>query len=225
VHKIAIGLTTMNCMVHWVGLISCFNAMSGRDWRDYEFKVLPHTGIYIDSIRNNIVREFLASDSEYLLFLDYDNGFEPDWMDLFMEDFGDPNVDIVSGIYHFKDNRGLLVAGMTPEQAQDGWWEFIPECAFTENLVNLTKAGAGRSALVGAGMLMVRRVVFESIDEPWFFTHYQVDHNDGSLHHVGEDSNFCSLVQSFGFDIYIDQRIRSAHMAGNNCYPPHWRPY
>lgn len=232
-HKIAIGITSgADCRVHWVGLISAFQAMSGRDWSDYKFEMIPSSGLYIGLNRNEIVETFLQGDSDYLLFIDHDNGFFPDFMDYFMEDMANPDVKIVSGVYYLKDPRQrVFVAGQKPKNEVIFRCDHYPEEAFVrKGLLNITRDFDGDGGLVGAGMLMIKREVFLGMEFPYFEERFHsVASNTGTgkklWYYLGEDNYFCMKVQQSGFDIYLDTRIRSPHMMNKSCFPPNWIQY
>lgn len=230
-YKIAIGLTSNNCLVHWVTLISAFQAMSGRDWSDYHFEPVPAFGIYINYNRNCVVDYFLdKTECDYLMFLDYDNGFFPEVFDLFMEDMSDPEVKIVSGTYYLKDpKKRTYVAGQQAETSELFICDFYPEEAFVgERLINITKNHSSGNGLVGAGCLMVKREVFEDLDKPWFDNRYHnkvLKDERKILMFLGEDNYFCLHAQDNGYDIYLDTRIKSPHMAGKACFPYEWKQF
>jgi len=236
-YKIAIGLTSgPDLKVHSVGLISAFQAMSGRDWSDFQFEIVYGHGIYISLNRNLVVINFLRTDCDYLLFIDSDNGFFPEAFDQLMEVMEDEEVKIVSGAYYVKDpNKRSLVAGQKAEITDIFKCEFYPEEAFAqEGLKNITRDYSSDGGLVGAGFLLVRREVFEAMKYPYFeaMTHHKtVDSGTTPSgyreieYFMGEDNYFCLKAQEHGFDIYLDTRIKSPHMVGNMCFPPKWRQF
>jgi hypothetical protein len=231
-YKIAIGLTSgADSRIHWQPLISAFQAMSGRDWSDYELTVLPSAGLYINLNRNEIADTFLhKTECDYLLYIDHDNGFFPDFLDLFMEDMADPEVKIVSGVYYLKQlNSTILVAGQKPKGESVFRCDHYPQEAFAKpGLKNISKDFSSDGGLVGAGMLMLKRELLEEMTFPWFDSRF---HNVESAagpklwYFLGEDNFFCMKAQEEGFDIYLDTRIRSPHMQGGDCYPRKWKQY
>jgi GT2 family glycosyltransferase len=230
-YKIGIGLTAgPQCMVNWVGLISAFQAMSGRDWSDYQFEIFAGNSIYISLNRNLVVLNFLKSDCDYLLFLDHDNGFFPEAFDQLMEVMEDSEVKIVSGAYYLKKpNCTTLVAGQKAPHTPIFKCEFYPQEAFVqEGLKNISKDYSSDGGLVGAGFLLVRKEVYEALEYPYFHDTYltkEVKGTPGISYFLGEDNYFCMKVQEAGFDIYLDTRIKSPHMAGGQCFPAKWKQY
>lgn len=218
--KIGIGLTSVDYNVHW-GIVASLFKMLHRDFSNFEFEPFFSQGIYIAEVRNRICVEFLNSDCDFLFFLDYDNGLSEDWLDLFMSDFEDPSVNIVSGVYEFKTGTEGWVAGVIPQGWEDGHYRWLFEGAFLGDLLNLTKLSDG--AAVGAGCLMIRRAALEGMPFPYFETKY-VPNRLGVMF-WGEDTGFCKNAENSGFDIHLDTRIRSPHMAGNDCFPEGWRQF
>lgn len=231
-YKIAIGLTAgADRRVHWIGLISAFQAMSGRDWSDYEFTVLPSGGLYIALNRNEIADTFIKkTDADYLLYLDHDNGFFPEFLEYFMEDMADPDVKIVSGAYYLKKpNSTVMVAGQKPVGESIFRCDYYPAEAFAKpGLKNITQDFSSEGGLVGAGMLMIKREVLMKMDFPFFDSRFHdVAASAGPKlwYFLGEDNYFCMKVQEAGFDIHLDTRIKSSHYQGSDCFPRKWKQY
>jgi GT2 family glycosyltransferase len=216
-HKIAVGMITGDHKAH-LGVLTSFMQMNRKD--DFDFTLVHERGLYLDKSRNVVAAWFeMKTDCDYLWFLDSDNGFDPDAPTQFMETFEDPEVNIVSGAYHYKTGARDLVAGVSNELCLDGFYSMLPEGAFLDHLINLSRVGKG--AMVGTGCLMMRRRVFEEVPYPWFQTPWR-QYEDGGWALTGEDTFFCERVQEYGFDIHLDQRIKSPHYAGAKCYPDEW---
>lgn len=220
-YKIAFALTSIDHKVNW-GMVASFLEMvtDGR-YGGVEFEPIFETGIYIDEIRNRIGVKFLESDADFLFFLDYDNGLLVNWLDLFMEDFKNPDVNIVSGAYVFKNDLDNLVAGINKEGIPPGTYFWVPRMAYLDKLVNLSKNKDARAAIYGNGCLMIRRKVLEEMHYPWWVTEYGP--GLGGMMFWGEDTGFCRNAERAGFDLYLDTRIKSPHYAGGKCYPEEWR--
>ena len=59
---------------------------------------------------------------------------------------------------------------------------------------------------IGAGCLLVRRIVFETLPRPWF-----VSERDQDGAGTGEDLNFCLAAAAAGFLSYCDTELVSGH--------------
>lgn len=220
-YKIAIGYISGGGLMHYGVTASVYDWMSKGMADRYELTpIFAPPSIYICKNRNHVGAAFLTyTDCDYLLMLDADNGLTAEGLDYFMEDFRDRDVGIVTGKYLYKgDKRGLMVCGYCPPAATKNFHASLPENAFATDVVNVTQA-MGR-AVVGCGCLMVRRDVLASLPYPWFRVVW--DGNETGTTMVGEDLYFSYLAQDHGYDIYLDQRIKSPHYAGKECYPPEW---
>lgn len=219
-YNISVGLISVDYKVHWA-MVASLLEMLPRDFSNYKFNPIFEQGIYLDELRNRVSLKFLDSGSDFLLFLDYDNGIHPDGIDFFMDDFEDDNIDIVSAAYTFKNDRGDYVAGFSTPIHPEGSYNWVEKSSFSSPLVNLSKAAGGKAGMVGAGCLMIRRRALTEITYPWFRTSWEM--YDKSVMFWGEDTGFCRNAEKCGVDIYLDQRIRSPHMSGERCYPEEWR--
>ena len=219
-HKIALGMVTGNSTCHLGVVASMVDIINNGNGR-FELTPLFVNSIYVCRNRNFVGASFLGvTDCDYLLMLDADNGITTEGLSFFMEDFEDPEVNIVSGKYFHKGGKnGLWVAGFSPPEVSIHYHQSIPEGSFSKDLINITKELG--TAIVGAGCLMVRRRVLEEVEYPWFKSDWEKLDKGGNLF-VGEDLYFSYLVQEHGFDIHLDQRIKSPHYAGEMCYPKEW---
>lgn len=219
-YKIAVGMITGDHKAH-IGVLKSFMDFSNMVMsRSYDFTPIFDRGLYLDKNRNNVGAMFMhETDCDFLWFLDSDNGFYPDALRYFMEDFSNPDIHLVSGKYFYKNDSGDMVAGVTNELCQDGFYNMLPEGAFSEPLINISQVGRG--AMVGTGCLMLRREVLDKVPYPWFQTPWK-QYEDGGWSLTGEDTFFCERVEEYGYSIYLDQRIRSPHYAGSKCYPKGW---
>lgn len=225
-YKIGIGFTTSNHLVHEVVPASFIKAMSGRDWSEYHFEVYEKAGIYIEANRNDVAAQFVNhGECDFLWFIDYDNGFFPEALPLFMEDFEDPKVSVVQGMYYCRHPKPGEAARPTcgmrlPTFPYPYGWDFDhAHFLGRDGLVNLSRDYGSTSGAISTGMLMIRREVFENVPWPWFETAWR--HN--SFYY--EDVIFGQKCEEAGYDLYVDTRIQSAHMTGNESIPPEWKPY
>jgi SAM-dependent methyltransferase len=142
--------------------------------------------------RNAIVERFLASDAEYLLWIDSDTLWEPEDIQALM-DVLDAGADIVTGIqfatseHHLPLIRKLNLA-----------------LGVMEPYYNLPKdATPFEIGGCGFGFVMMKRKVLEVLKEPWF------DFRSG----FSEDLFFCLKAKQAGFKIFAHPAILLGHMA------------
>jgi len=208
-------------MVHQ-GLVASFMEIAS-ECTEYKFTPIFCDSIYVCRNRNNVAGILIAdTDCDFLLMLDADNGITPEGLRFFMEDFEDPEVNVVTGKYMFKANDGMMVGGYCPPHCAPNFYNNFHENTFTKDVINVTQE-VGR-AVAGCGCLMVRRKVFEVAPWPWFKVDWHTN-DAGRTHMIGEDLYFSYHVQDHGFDIHLDQRIKSPHYAGNKCFPPEWSQF
>lgn len=221
--RIAVGMITVNSLIHWGVAASWMNALSWyNEGHDHEFVPIFRKGIYLDKLRNIVALEFFnGSQCDALWFIDYDNGFNPEAIDLFEHGL-DMGADIITGAYYYRD-QPWLVAGIASPMSSEGYYQKLTAYDIDPGLSDLTKMGMGK-AMCGCGMMMIRKNVFHKMEFPWFQTKWFMGH-DGRYAHMSEDVFFCEEAQKKGIHIHIDKRIQSPHMAGEMIYPPEWKPY
>ena len=159
------------------------------------------TGIDIATNRRDIVREALAGDHvEWVLFLDDDMVFSPDLIQqLLIHD-----LPVVASLY--LNRTPPFYAMAFGEKTTDAlhkpvWVPVSLDGAPEEGLAEVVAAGT-------AGML-VRREVFEAIEEgTWFI-------QDGT----SDDIAFCERVTAAGFKIWLDLGARMGHISIHEVWP------
>jgi hypothetical protein len=158
--------------------------------------------------RNQIVKEFLASDDDRLVFLDADVTFEPGAL---LKIAHHP-VDFVGGAYRLKQEKEQYPIYLLNESRPFG------------------PSGLVEVAMVPTGFLSLSRQVFTRFREHYpnrgYSTHgsesycyFQIPYRDGSLY--TEDAYFCREWREKGEKIYLDPEIHLTHWAGNIPYAGH----
>jgi len=182
--------------------------------------------MYIIRNRNDICKDFLKTDCDFLYFWDSDNGIFPDAFDLFMYGMKDPEVNILSGLYFRKEPGMRAVPGLS-FKGMDGAYTSETAMFVSGGLIDLTTYAGAVKGMTGGGTLMIRREVIEAISFPWFDTKwYQEEplkgYDEGFWGMQTEDVFFCEKAQELGYHIHLDTRIESPHYRGNDCYPENW---
>lgn len=163
--------------------------------------------------RNQIIREFLATNAEWLLFMDTDQTFPPDIIDRLLDSADVDERPIISG----------LVMAYRPKRAM----KISPACVHMDDEGNLrapTSIPSDRFwevAGVGAGCLFVHRRIYEAIlaenpdtAYPWF--EYKTWNRIGPngepvVDSMGEDYVF-SLRAGRHAPVLVDTNIRCGHI-------------
>lgn len=155
--------------------------------------------------RNQLVKEFLASDADKLVFLDADVTFDSGALvRLAMHP-----VDFVGGAYRLKTNTERYPIHLLQEPKELG------------------PNGIVEVAMVPTGFLCLTRKVFETfeagypgryytIDDVKNYCYFQIPYHDGALY--TEDSYFCKEWREIGGQIYLDPTPTLTHWQFNTPY-------
>ena len=158
---------------------------------------------HVDDARNRLVRDFLETDCDDLVFIDSDIGFEPGALVRLLE----YDRDVVAATYPFKqDDEGFPV-------------QFIPGPirADDDGLVEVTA--------VPTGFLRIRRHVLERLDRDALHFMPKSDNRKplplifertiNAECRVGGDYTFCAKWRATGGKIYVDPEITLDHYGEN----------
>ena len=167
-----------------------------------DFKALalaPHIlqfsgGVPYDIARNIIVRTFLKSPAEWLLFLDSDIHIPQDGVTRMLSH----KLPIVSALYWRRQ-----------EPHTPAMWKFTgPKPNDHAPITNYGDGQMVEADVVGAGALLIHRRVLERLPDPWFkFTYEGRDNDEG----VSEDFYFCKKAKEAGFTIIVDTAVQCPH--------------
>lgn len=155
--------------------------------------------------RNQLVKDFLNSDCDRLVFVDADITFEPGSLIRLAE----TDSEFVAGAYRFK--RDL-------EDYPIGW---------IQGDLQADERGLLGVAMVPTGFLALSRSVFEKFQEAHpgreytiegstSYCFFQIPYADGSLY--TEDAYFCREWRELGGKIYLDPEITLTHWDHNKPY-------
>ncbi len=157
------------------------------------------SGAPYDVMRNSACSDGLAAGFQHVMFLDDDVIPPPDVFSRLARH----NADIVSGLYHRRQEPICPVAMKIDAQGQPQWvttWS-PPECILEVDLV-------------GAGCLLIHRRVLEQMPRPWF--EWEIGRGDidpakkrGAM---SEDFAFCMNAKRAGFKVHLDTSIRCDHV-------------
>lgn len=156
--------------------------------------------------RNQIVKEFLASDFEKLVFVDADITFEPGAV----VKLAQYPVDFVGGSYRLKQPNEEYAVGWLQK---DELWE--------------NEHGLLEVAMLPTGFLALSRNVFKKFEEQFpnrkyrmgnneSFCFFQIPYENGVL--FTEDGYFCKEYAQMGGKIFLDPRLTLTHWDYNVPY-------
>lgn len=147
------------------------------------FDFVCPTGGGIDTGRNSCAERAVATQSDYLFFIDSDLTFPPHTLTQLIQ----VDKDIIGATYN-KKRLPLELVTSRPRETLPG------EVFKTEG--------------VPTGLLLIRTAVFNLLPKPWFA--YQF--SEGSNDCMGEDTYFCRKAVKFGFELWCDPTIDVKHI-------------
>lgn len=180
--------------------------------------------IELSHARNVATAAFMASDADWLLWIDSDMGFEPDSLEKLLN-AADPEVRPVVGGLAFvegdytHDFRGGLRSSLAPTLYDWTWVE--PKSGMPGAYKLLTRQEwptneVIRVSATGTGFLLIHRSVFEKISawtisqngpgQIWF---ERIPGPDGEL--CGEDISFCLRAHQVDLPIYVHTGVITNH--------------
>lgn len=174
------------------------------------FQVLFAPGCsLITMARNSICRDFLASKSDRLVFVDSDIAWDVGSL-LKLASYP---VDIVGGAYRYKSKEEKYPVYFQPDE----------KGGISTNEMGLVEVDA-----LPGGFLCISRGALERIKAArpersylWngqeFYAYFENQFQSGYM--VGEDIGFCLFAKGLGEKIYLDPALRLTHVDGSQEYP------
>lgn len=147
-----------------------------------------------DWARNQLAREFLG---DWLLMIDADMKFDPDIGARLLLRMMRDDLDVVTGLYCFKDrpDSPVLYKWNEATDTHEVVWQWPKE----EDIFPVDSAGGGA--------LLVRRKVFDRLREAF--------PNDGPFDRIGkhgEDHSFFRRLKMIGVQAWCAWRVQSGHL-------------
>jgi GT2 family glycosyltransferase len=168
------------------------------------------SGPYLSANRNNMVTQFLATDSDWLLALDSDLCITLESFDSLIKKADKDKYPIIGGKYFIPFNNGsdLVLAAQAWHPSMNGGGEFIHEYKEDEILEDLHS--------IGAGYMLIHRSVFEKIAKaypenpvPWFQDEWRSQVYNSW---ISDDIFFFERVHKVGFKVALDTKATSTHL-------------
>ena len=182
-------------------------------WLRHRVTVAPcFSGANVSTARNEAVEACLASDDEYLLFVDTDIEFMPEDVQALI----DADVPIVGGNYVNRFAVGEEPLPVASVHLGDGeYGRATPVNVGTDH-------GVVPVAGTGMGFTLIRREVLEALEYGplWPFAEVAVPGSEvGAVseeakaitHLISEDITFCWRARKRGFESYVDLDVRLRH--------------
>jgi GT2 family glycosyltransferase len=217
--KVAIGIIYGSFEPDFV-----FSLLALKSWDQQVDGYLDHAGWMIAQAgtnlpqqRNSVVRTFLEGDAEWLLFIDTDQRFRFDLVDVMLKSADPIERPILSAL--------IMAEKWNPHH------RIVPACIGFETLEPPTPREYStippqqhwQVGAVGSGCVLLHRTVLQKIwdanrkdAQPWF-KYVQWDYTDPEtgeeVHDImGEDYVFSLRAQAVGFPCYVDTTIEVGHI-------------
>lgn len=179
--------------------------------RDCVSHFIPiYSGVNVSSGRNRMVREFLDSDSTWLLMIDADMMFAPDSLERLVPYLDEESVPILGGLC-FGVTDGTLFPTLYMLGEEDGKHRMLRFNQFPDDTLFGPSNGVPLHG-TGAAFLIVHRKVFRKIEAegynkafPWF------QETELSDEPMGEDLTFCLRANALGFPVHVHTGVVIGH--------------
>jgi hypothetical protein len=146
----------------------------------------------VNFVRNEMIERFLATESQWLFFMDDDMVVGAEWLDI-MTGY---DVPLISGFCTRKSYPFLPTCSMLDHYNKEtGNYHYNSITSF------MPRTGVYDVDAVGAGFLCIRRDVLEEIGSNWF-----------EFLGGGEDFSFCRKVAANGHKIFVDTHCVVGHI-------------
>lgn len=142
----------------------------------------------LPKVRNKGAEIALADrDVTHTLWVDSDMTFPPNALERLLRH----DVPIVGCAYPKRDGSSIVAAGPDGKQ-----------------VVDIPKDGLHEMSVLGFGLMLIKRGVYESMEEPYFYEPYIEMHG-----FVGEDAYFLLEAQARGYPVMMDATL--SHEVGH----------
>ena len=190
--RILVGIATKST-VDAQAAVAAANLDHGE--HDVDFTYAKGRGVYgAAQVRNDLAKQALAEDYDYLFSIDSDTIVPRDALLLLME--GEP--DVALGVYRYKNEQ----TGDAPFFKEDD-----SKLVFADIPAERFPIKAG-----GLGCSLISTAVLRKLPVPIF--HWD-ERPTGC--HTSEDIWFCRAARAAGYTLYVDGRVKCGH-AGRKVY-------
>lgn len=191
-----------------------------KDCQSLSINIKNKRGTCISYLRNTLITKSEGSDIhpeledfDYYLSLDADIEFRINDLKKLIE----ADKDIISGLYKSRIDslNKNYVAGYlhTYEDQRVRIGRKLQNEDLTLPILKVDWAGAG--------FLLVKRSVFETLEYPWFREHlfHYEESGKEQCSQAGEDIGFCMHARKAGIDIYIHSEVKLMHYCSSPEIP------
>lgn len=169
----------------------------------------------LPAARNQVAAQFLASDAQWLWWIDTDMGFAPDTVDRLLAE-ADPIDRPMVGALCFA-NREFAADGLggyrcVPVPTLYGWHErddgrsgFLP-------ILDYPRGETVRVDGTGSACIVIHRSVMAGVAEKYGPAWYVRMTNPTTGQLIGEDLSFCARAAACGFPIHVATGVPTSHL-------------
>jgi len=170
--------------------------MVGYSVGRYQLGMITASCCYMDKMRDDLVRDSLKNNPDYLLWLDADQMYPPDTPERLMR--------------HIDAGR-LVVGGLTPDRGSGEplVYEMAPG---NKGVIKRDDVTVGQGLIkvdaMGFGGIMTSPEVFKIMKPPYF----QMTWNRKLKGTIGEDVKFYQNCKHYGIDVWCDTNLLYEHL-------------
>ena len=157
---------------------------------NHDIDLFTSSGTLIFDQRNNLVKTALDIKADYLLFVDADMRSPKDTLQILMAH----DKDII-GVNATTRSEPVKPTAKNMHINEDGSIDWMP-------IYSNAKTGIEKADGIGCGVMLIKRKVVETIEEPYFYFE-QLPGN----RILGEDIYFCVKAKDAGFDTWVDHDL------------------
>lgn len=173
--------------------------LTAHGLKDHRIGQIFKIGSLIYTARDEIAKEAVRTEADYVMWFDSDMIFPPNTLELLMKHMDNPEVDIVSGLYfrRVQPYTPVLFDRLDIEDGVVGWSDF------TEIPGHIFEVGG-----CGFGCVLMPTDIFIDVQAKYgqMFT---------PINGVGEDLSFCWRARQLGFRVWCDPTIPLGHVGYN----------
>jgi len=155
----------------------------------YDLSMASIYGPYIDANRDALIQEALKMDADYVLFLDDDQTYPYNTVDILLN----YDKDIVGGITPRKETGTPMI------------WDYDGQVKIWDSLKG--KKGLTKIDGMGMGGVLINSKVFDKLEYPYFKRH-----TDATYQGCGEDISFYLKCKQAGIEVWADIDLQYGHL-------------
>lgn len=169
--------------------------------KGHKVSLLYKSGVRTDSNRNHMLKEYLKTDVDYVLWLDADQIYPANIVDKLVS----ANVDIIGSVYYKRSEPHDPVVYLRNKKEVN---QYTPVDLREYPKVHLEVDG------IGFGGMLVKMDVYRKLgDEKWM---RYGDNFANPTKDTGKESHdliFCQTAQKYGYKIYVHNGVRCYHLS------------